>query len=148
MMNPLFIIADGAHARFVERSRETGDFVTLGELDGSERLSTLRAELRASPAGRSQESMSPTRRSVGPTDFVRHAKEDFVRDAVDLALKTHSDRARHGVVLVAPARLVGAMRERLGGHTKSVRLLRKDLTKVPDHELDAWLAPFVDTIQT
>lgn len=137
----LFILADGARARLVARSHETKDFVTLRELDGSDRLRVLRSELRASPQGRSQESMSPLRRSIGKTDAVRHAKESFAADAVDTAVDSLAERGREGLVLVAPARLIGAMRERLNGRVKLAGVLRKDLTKTPDHELDEWLAP-------
>lgn len=137
----LFIIADGARARFVVRSPDNGDFVTLHKVDGAERLQTLRAELRASPAGRSQESLSPTRRSVGSTEFVRHAKEAFVAEAAELAVTRFRDRARDGVVLVAPARLAATMRKALEGRLKVVGLLHKDLTKAPDHTLGDWLPP-------
>lgn len=137
----LFILADGARARLVARSRETGDFVTLREFDGSDGLRLLRSELRASPQGRSQESMSPTRRSVGRTDTVRHAKESFAAEAVDAAVEALAARNRDGVVLVAPARLIDAMRRRLGGRARLAGVLRKDLTKTPDHALGEWLAP-------
>lgn len=137
----LFIVADGACARFVARSADSGDFVTLREVEGGERLKTLRAELQASPAGRSQESMSPTRRSVGPTEFVRHAKEAFVTEVAELAVTEFSTRARDGVVLVAPARLAAVMQRSLEGRLKIAALLPKDLTKVPDHALHEWLDP-------
>ncbi|MFI4974975.1 MAG: host attachment protein [Caulobacterales bacterium] len=138
----LFIIADGAHARLVARSPDTGDFVTLRELDGSRDLDILRAELRASPAGRSQNSTSASRSAVGPVESFRDAKEHFVCAVADLAAEHFADRAPNGMVVVAPARLIGVMLERLEGRVEITGRLAKDLTKVPNHELAAWLAKF------
>jgi protein required for attachment to host cells len=139
----LFIIADGAHARFVAAASGAREFVTLREVDGSERLRKLRAELRASPAGRGHESMSPTRRSVGPTGYVRHAKEDFVGEIADLAAESFGENAEDGVVLIAPARLIGPLRQRLRGRMNIIATLSKDLTKVADHDLAEYLAPLL-----
>lgn len=137
----IFVIADGAHARFVARAPGGGDFVTLSELDGSDRLRVLRAELRASPPGRSHESMSPSRSSVGPNESVRQAKESFAREVADVAARTFADRARDGVVLVAPQRLIGLLGAGLEGRMTIVGRLGKDLTKIPDHDLGEWLEP-------
>lgn len=139
----LFIIADGAHAKFVVRSPETGNFVTVREIDGSERLRTLRAELQASPLATGHESLSPTRRSVGATGYIRQAKEAFVREVADLAAGSFAEQARDGVVLVAPARLIGIMRAHLEGRVKTVGVLRKDLVKVPDRDLHDHLSRFL-----
>ncbi|HJV43586.1 host attachment protein [Caulobacter sp.] len=137
----LFIVADGARARLVVRSADNGDFITLREVDGRERLETLRRELRASPAGRSQESASPTRRSVGRTESVRQAKEAFVAEAAALAVAEHADHAQDGVVVVAPERLAAILQKNLEGRLKIVGVLAKDLTKVPNHALRSWLDP-------
>jgi hypothetical protein len=51
----LFLLADGARARFVERSPETGRFVTVREIDGRRELQTLRDELRSSQPARAME---------------------------------------------------------------------------------------------
>ncbi|MDO9588549.1 MAG: hypothetical protein Q7J13_11520, partial [Brevundimonas sp.] len=52
---PLFVLADGGRARFVERHPETRAFVTVGEVDGAAGLAAARAA--ASPAA---PSTSPT----------------------------------------------------------------------------------------
>jgi protein required for attachment to host cells len=44
-----------------------------------------------------------------------------------------------GVVLAAPARLIGLLRQHLEQHAPIAGVIRKDLTKAPDHELAAWL---------
>jgi len=135
----LFILADGARARFVARSPGSDDFVTLREVDGSERLQTLRRELRASPPGRSHESSSPNRRTVGREDFFRQAKEAFVAEVADLAADAFPDEAGDGVAIAAPSRLLGPLRTRLEPKIRVLAELSKDLTKIPDHELSRWL---------
>ena len=134
----LFVLADGAHARFVKRNAKTGAFVTVRELDGSRKLKSLRRELRSGPAaGTSHESSSPTRHGVGREDYLRQAKEAFVaevaREAADFAT------AKDALVVVAPARLVSALREELGSRVAAS--LTKDLIKTPDAELGRWLEP-------
>jgi len=136
----LFILADGAHARFVKRNRDTGAFLTVRELDGSHRLKNLRRELRAGPQrGRSHESGSPTRHGVGREDYARQAKEAFVTDVAREAAEFAG--IGQALVLVAPARLVSALRERLDAKVAAV--LNKDLLKTPDHELGRWLEPVI-----
>ncbi|MGE5500313.1 MAG: host attachment protein [Ignavibacteriales bacterium] len=134
----LFVLADGAHARFVQRNRETGAFVTVRELDGSHRLKNLRRELRGGPPpGRSHESASTARHGVGREDYERQAKEAFVTQVAQEACEfaTPND----ALVVVAPSRLVSAFRERLGERAAAV--VAKDLIKTPDAELARWLEP-------
>ena len=138
--SPLFILADGAHARFVVREPKTRSFVVLKEVDGSGRLKGLRRDLRGSPPARSQESSSPSRHSVGREDHFRQAKEEaFVADVADLALEFENE-ARDGVVIVAPARLLGPLRRRLEKRMRVVGALSKDLVKTPESELGEWLS--------
>lgn len=137
----LYLLADGAHARFVEPSAETQAFVTVSQMDGSRRLETLRAEQRDEQAGRSFESAGSARHGVGREDVYRRAKEAFAVEAAsalgDLLAKHPAD----GVVLVAPPRLLRALRAGLPPGVKVVAELGKDLTKTPDHELGQWLSP-------
>ena len=44
-----------------------------------------------------------------------------------------------GIVLAAPARLLGPLKARLDRRVPVLGAIRKDLTKAPDHELGAWL---------
>lgn len=133
----LFVLADGAHARFVQRNGH-GAFVTVRELDGSHRLKTLRRELRGGPAqGRSHESSAPARHGVGREDYARQAKEAFVTQVAQEAGEFATPRDT--LVVVAPARLVSAFKERLGDKVAAV--VAKDLIKTPDAELARWLEP-------
>jgi len=135
----LFVLADGGHARLVERSSENGRFLTTEEIDGAGRLQVLRQALRASPPARAHSSTSPRRSAVGREDYLRLAKEAFMREVADRAAKVCRGRAFEGVVLAAPAQLVGQLRKRLDGLVPVAGVIRKDLMKTPNSELGAWL---------
>lgn len=135
----LFILTDGGRARFVERSAETGRFVTFEELDHTGRLRELRAELRATPPARAFSSASPRRSGVGPEDPVRPAKEAFMGEVAERAGELVRARGLDGVVLAAPTRLIGPLRMRLARRARVTGAIRKDLTKAPDHHLGGWL---------
>src|SRR5579864_6655676 len=77
----IYLLADGAHARFVERSTDTGHFVTVNRIDGTEALEAVRAEQRDEPAGRSVESVGGARHAVGREDAYRRAKAAFASQA-------------------------------------------------------------------
>ncbi|MGZ6015511.1 MAG: host attachment protein [Phenylobacterium sp.] len=135
----LFLLTDGARARFVEQSAQTGDFATLSEVDRRDRLETLRAELRASAPGRSVQSGTPERHSVGREGAFRQAKEAFVAEMADRAAEVCRERDFQAVFIAAPARLVGPLRRHLETQAKIAGALQKDLTKAPDAALGRWL---------
>lgn len=136
----LFLLADGARARLVERSNETGDFVTFEEIDGRQRLKGLRAELRGSPPASTFSSGSPDRRAtVASKDFTRAAKEDFVAEIAERALDVCERRGFEDIVVAAPARLIGPLREQLSAKAHVIGALERDLTKSPDASLPQWL---------
>jgi len=137
----LFVLADGSRARLVLRSHETGDFVTLREIDGGGELREVRAWAHGHPAGRSHESASPSRSAVGPEDPYRQVKADFMAQVADAARIVTAEHGEAGVVLVATRRLLPILRREIGSGVRVLGQLAKDLTKVPDHELPAWLAP-------
>ena len=139
--NILFVLADGGRARLVRRSSETGDYVTVREIDGGDRIKEVRAWMRTHPAGRSQESGGTSRRSaVGPEDPYRQVKTEFMAKAAAAAKDFGAEHACEGVVLVATRRLLPILREQFASGPKVLNRLAKDLTKVPDHELPAWLS--------
>lgn len=138
--NLLYVLTDGGRARLVERSPTDGHYVTVEEIDHTERLRTLRQDLRASPPVRTFSSHSPDVAGVGPEDFVRPAKEAFMAEVAERAAgRLRSDRL-DGVVVAAPSRLIGAIRLRLEAqHARVAGSVRKDLTKAPDETLGSWL---------
>lgn len=135
----LFLITDGGRARLVERRNDPPRYVTFEEIDGAARLKTLREELRASPPTRSFSSTTPARAAVGREDYVRPAKEAFIGEVADRAAEVCRLRGLEGVVIAAPARLIGPLRARLEGRARLAGAIRKDLTKAPDSTLGAWL---------
>jgi protein required for attachment to host cells len=135
----LFLLTDGARARFVERSAETGDFVTLSEVDARDRLQTLRAELRASAPGRSLQSGTPQRHTVGALGSLRQTKEAFVEEMADRAAHICREQGFQTMFVAAPARLIGKLRRRAADQVEVVGALEKDLTKTPDAALGKWL---------
>jgi len=134
----LFVLADGGRVRFVERS-PSGHFVTFETIDRTLALSQLRTELRASPPARTHASASPRRSSVGQEDYVRPAKEAFMAEVAARATALVKERCLDGILLAAPPQLIGPLRASLDGAGPVAGAIRKDLTKVPDHELGAWL---------
>lgn len=135
----LFLLADGARARLVERSPETGDFVTFEEIDARRSLEQLRSELRASPAAANFQSGTPQRHQVTAGDRTRLAKEAFVAEVADHAAKICEKRGFEHVVVAAPARLPGPLKAGLTGRTHLAAALERDLTKAPDAALPRWL---------
>jgi len=135
----LFLLADGARARFVERSRETGHYVTIEEIDGQHRLRALRSELRQSPAARTVHQSYPGGHSLNRQDFARAAKEAFAAEVAEKAANLVQRGAYHGVFLAAPARLIGALRKGLAAKATITGELNRDLTKTVDAQLSKWL---------
>ena len=136
----IFVLADGAHARLVQHSPETGDYVTVREIDGDKGIQEVRAWMKSHPAGRTHDATSSSRSGVGPEDPYRQVKADFMATTAAAAKEMDSDGAYEGFVLVATRRLLPILRKHFAPGTRVLNELAKDLTKVPDHELPAWLS--------
>jgi len=118
MTQTQFVLADGGHARWVQRAGQdnTGEanYVTT-----TEQTASFRAPEQAAIRG----------------------EEDFARELAD----TINARAAPGgfdrLVLVAPAPFLSDLRHRLSttAGAKLAHTLAKDLTHTPDHELASWL---------
>ena len=135
----LFVLADGARARLVERSAKSGDFVTIDEIDARDRLRQLRRELRASPQARTHQSTEPRRHKVGREGYLRRAKEEFVAEVAERANALRRKGDYNEVFLAAPARLIGPLRAQFGADAPVAGALERDLTKAPDSALSHWL---------
>lgn len=135
----LYLITDGGRARLVRRSPETGQYTTVEEIDGGARLRALRRKVRSSLPARSFASFSKARSAVGKEDFYRPAKDEFVREVAERAISLAKREQLEGVFVAAPNRLIGPLKAGLGRRIAIGGLLRKDLTKAPDHELGNWL---------
>lgn len=135
----LFLLTDGGRARLVARSPENGHFVTLEEIDGTRALHALRQELKASPPARAISSTSPRRSAIGQEDYLRPAKEAFIGKVAQRAAELCHHQEMAGIVVAAPARLIGPLKAELEGRATVVGAVRKDLTKTPNSALGAWL---------
>ena len=128
MTKPLrmqFIVADGAHARWLKRAEAADDFITIHEL----KAHAPKAHVR--DAG-GHDNVGGDR---GHDDFARE-----VADAINDEIRAGHDER---FALVAPARTLAAIREHLsaGAQRRLFRTLAKDLAKTPDHALGDWLRP-------
>jgi protein required for attachment to host cells len=135
----IYVLADGAHARFVERSAETHDFKTLRSMDGTQRLDAVRQEQRDEGAGRSFESDNKARHAVGAEDPYRKVKTEFVSAVAETLNEMLANGGWEAVVLAAPDRLLKVLREGVSPRVEIAGEVAKDLTKTPDHDLGEWL---------
>lgn len=143
---PLFVIADGGRARFVERHAESGALTTLREIDGTAGLASVRQAVRDHPATRTLQGATGARSMTGPDDPYRQAKVDFSIEVAGAAVGAIRSAGADGLILVAPARTLAALKKAIGANTPVLGTLAKDLTKTPDSELDRWLAPLERTL--
>ena len=136
-----YVIADGGRARFVERDEE-GAFRTLSSFVSTE-LHKSTHELGRDRPARVKESATPARHAVEPRrDLHEAAKGAFIRTvATELAAQL-KDGKFDELVLVAPPGVIAELKDALSNPTAKlvVKELKKDLTKVPDHELTGHLS--------
>ena len=137
----LFVLADGGRARFVERDPETRAFRTVQEIDGAGPLADLREERRRNPAVRSVQSATGASHTTGVEDPYRQAKAAFASGVADAAVAALRSRGEHALIHVAPARILGVLKDAIGDSAPVADTLDRDLTKAPDVELERWLAP-------
>lgn|SRR5690606_24326914 len=136
----LYVLADGAHARLVCRAGEPAAFVTLETMDHSVELAQVRTRLRDNPAGRTHESVGPKGYPVGRNSEIQREKAAFMREVADRAVRLAAERRATGVVIVATPRLAPILRAALGGRLKVAAEVHRDLVKVADPALQAWLS--------
>ena len=136
-----YVIADGGRARFVARDEE-GAFRTLSSFVSTE-LHKSTHELGRDRPARVKESATPARHAVEPRrDLHEAAKDDFIRTvATELAAQL-KDGKFDELVLVAPPGVIAELKDALSKPIAKlvVKELKKDLTKVPDHELTGHLS--------
>ena len=120
----LFVLADGGHARLVERSTDTGAFITFEEMsadhpDHSRRGPAPERGVKADPS--------------------RQDKEAFVAEVSARAAQVCATRGIQRINVSAPARLVGVFRNHLARTALQAEVIERDLAKTPDHALGRWL---------
>jgi protein required for attachment to host cells len=136
----LYVLADGARARFVEHREVPPRFATIDEMDARDELQRLRRELRSSPRARNQQSGSPgLQHTIGREAPIREAKEAFASAVAERAKSLVQDGGYEGVVVAAPDRLLASLSGRLEEARITTAAINRDLTKTPDSALGAWL---------
>ena len=96
-------------------------------------------------AGRGYESASPLRHAVGGADPHEAAMERFGAGIADLVNRAAVQDRFDGLVLVAPPRVLGRMRQALNDHARKRLILEegRDLLGLPDAEQKTRLAALV-----
>lgn len=138
------VVADGEHARILAPRED-------GELRTQERVDLKNAHLRAADLvsdrpGRVQESANAARHAAAPrTDPHEAAKERFAKNFGAFLLHASRSGAFDELVLVAPSHILADLRESLDKPAldKLRGAVAKDLTKIPDHELQPHLHEWV-----
>jgi protein required for attachment to host cells len=96
------------------------------------------SDLAADRPGRSVESATATRHAIAPKhDLHEMEKRRFAHLVAREVERASAEGAFDHLVVVAPAHTLNGIRNELNATTaaKVVGTLRKDLTRVPDHEL-------------
>ncbi len=139
-----FLVADGAKARILARRGQGGPLESASNIcfaEAEARLPTR--EVGADRPGRVHESADVARHAMAPrVDWHRFAKELFARDVAKALEAAAGRKLYNALVLVAPPRTLGDLRQALGKHASALvtREIAKDLTNVADHDLPAHLS--------
>ena len=139
---PLHVLADASHARLVVRRLDVPcRFETVETLDHVSALGEVRERLRAHAPGTTHESAQPARHRVGAETRVRQEKAAFMSEVADRAILLADSLGMDRVVIAAPPRLAPVLRAAIGERLVISAELQRDLIKVADADLDAWLSP-------
>ncbi len=135
-----YVIADGGRARFVQPA-EGHHFRTIRHVE-SAHLHHRSHELGNKPPSRVQESTSPTRHGVEPRqDPHDRAERDFARLIAQELNESEEASACDALIIVAPSHTLAEIQSGLSRdlQAKLVTTLAKDLTKIPDSDLQKHL---------
>ena len=138
------VIADGGHARFVRPAEDNG--LHAFEAADSATLHKHTSDLVSDRPGRSFESGSPTRHAfTSRTDPHAQEKVRFTKAVAEMINESSAADDFNELVIVAPSTVLAELQDDLNLPTKAKLLgvLAKDLTKVPDHELQPHLKEWV-----
>lgn len=128
-MTTYIVVADGARARIFTR-----DALKLVE---QENLVNAEGRLHEgdlvtdSPGASVHESASSTARSSDEGSALEHAREMFAKQIAERLYTARIDNSMEKLVVVAPAKFLGLLREKLDGSTQKlvIHTLTKNLSK-------------------
>jgi protein required for attachment to host cells len=134
------VIVDSGRARFVERD-EQGHFSTVSSFEAAS-LHMQSRDIGRDRPGRVYESADLSRHGTEPRhDPHETEKRKFVALVIDEIENALQEGSFDEFLLVAPPKVLGEVRQALPPTLAKVLkdTLSKDLTKIPDHELPAYL---------
>ena len=134
-LNTLFVIADGARARWVRHSRAVDDFVTI-------KVMTHEEPPHGHPQGVAFESSTGRAFNIEPArDAARRSRVKFAEAIAEAINADPAVREVERVAIVAPTRILKTIVEHVSGpvREKLAATLAKDLAKTPDHFLGRWI---------
>lgn len=129
------LVAAGGGARWIERSRDHADPVTLGEMKPPS------VHHHQGPPGVSFESDTAMRHGTGQHGLADRRREAFAKELAELLNRQAQKGEYEHLVIAAPPRLLKAIRDKLSDTARS-RIqaeISKDLLKVSNHDIKAWL---------
>ena len=136
--NIWFVLADGAKARILQRkSSDPRHFEVVADEKSTE-AQLHGHDLVADQAGRSYESATPSRPAIeGKNDPHEAAKLHFERQVAELINRAAAQGLFDTLVLVAPPRVLGDMRQALSAQARERLILEegKDLLGLPQQML-------------
>jgi len=134
-------VADGAQARILTTT-DSRAFAVVDELTSAE-AHTRSHDLVSDRPGRGHESMAPAHHAIeARNDPHALAKQAFLRSLADRLLRAANDQRYARLVLVAPSRQLGDLRDCLDDQVKKKITAEhvKDLTNLPLADLNKRLA--------
>jgi protein required for attachment to host cells len=131
-----YLIASGARARWIEYKGGRADPVTVAEIEPERRYSPH------GPAHVAFESVGGMRHGPDARAIAARRLDEFARQlAEDIEQRVAAGEMQR-LGIVAPARLLKAIREHLGSRSRAMLAfqLARDLTKHPNHTVHGWLS--------
>lgn len=133
-------VCDGTKALLLENQ---GDHV-YPKLETREIMrasNPLTHEQGSAKPGRAFSAVDGRRAAVEETDYHLQAERKFIRDFADLMEQKVSERSVPSVVLIAPARALGLLRDCIGPATRSILAgsLTRDYVRQPLYEIERHL---------
>ncbi len=143
-MKALILVADAGRARLFASETRAAPWKLLEQLEHPE-VRSARDTLSSAQPGRTQESMATGRRSAlaPPASPKEVETEKFAATLAEKFAQAAAEDAFERLVVVAPPRFLGLLREHLGAGEARMRDLvgiDKDLSQAPDAELPARVA--------
>lgn len=141
MKTTWILVADAARARLFEGTRASKTFAELGCYTNPEGRAGAR-KLTTHRAPTVNESMGNARHAIEPHTTLREKIADrFARELGDVLARGHAERRYDHLMLVAPARFLGALHGSLAKPLREAVAceVRRDLTALPPDQLCARL---------